>query len=103
VKVASNNAGGYTLSVSSAQVAGFDLLPLGMSAAVPTGSLNTSVTAPFSSTTALGASAQFGARSTGMTPAAGEDWSVTFTAGPIPFVASGSILKALVTFQATTV
>jgi hypothetical protein len=103
VNVVSNNAGGYTLTVSSASVVGFDLLPLSMSAAIPTGSTNTAVSGTFGSSTGLGASAQFGARSTGITPAAGEDWTVVFTAGPIPFAASGTELKALVTFTATTI
>jgi hypothetical protein len=102
VKVVSNNAGGYTLTVSSAAVGGFGLLPLSMSAAAPAPP-DTTVTPPFTASTALGGSAQFGARSTGITPAAGEDWTVVFTAGPIPFVASGTVLKALVTFTATTV
>jgi hypothetical protein len=103
VKVVSNNAGGYTLTVKSETVSPYALLPLKMSATAP-GPAPTTVTPPFTAPTSLVASAaQFGARSSGITPPSGEDWTVVFTAGPIPFVSSGTVLKALITFTATTI
>jgi hypothetical protein len=103
VKVVSNNAGGYTLTVKSEAVSPYALLPLKMSATAP-GPAPTTVTPPFAAPTSLVASAaQFGARTSGITPPSGEDWTVVFTAGPIPFVAAGTVLKALVTFTATTI